>query len=73
LLAERKVLEAEVANLTKSAGKADDSIKRAEIREELRGKIAALEDVETKLRTPVLSCEDVTGEKLAVLLAHNEE
>jgi hypothetical protein len=29
--------------------------------------------VETKLREPVLSCEDVTGEKLAVLLAHNGE
>jgi len=73
LLAECKVLEAEVATLTKSAGKADDSIERAEIREELRGKIAALEDVETKLRTPAFSCEDVTGEKLAVLLAHNGE
>ena len=30
-------------------------------------------EVETKLRTPVLSCEDVTGEKLAVMLAHNGE
>ena len=40
---------------------------------ELKEKLAALEEVETKLRTPALSCEDVTGEKLAVLLAHNGE
>jgi hypothetical protein len=29
--------------------------------------------LKTKLRTPALSCEDVTGEKLAVLVAHNGE
>ena len=71
LLAERKVLEAQIAALTKSVGKDNGSID--EIREQLREKIAALENVETKLRTPALSCEDVTSEKLAVLLAHNNE
>src|SRR4030095_3670176 len=30
-----------------------------------------LDQIEAKLREPVLSCEDVTGERLAVLLAHN--
>jgi hypothetical protein len=73
LLAEQKVLEAEIAALTKSGGKANGSTEREEICEQLREKIAALENVETKLRTPALSCEDVTGEKLAVLLAHNNE
>jgi hypothetical protein len=35
--------------------------------------LAALDQIEAKLCAPVLSCEDVTGEKLAVLLAHNGE
>jgi hypothetical protein len=73
LLAERKVLEAEIAKLTKSVGNADGAFERDEIRAELKKKLTALENVETKLRTPGLSCEDVTGEKLAVLLAHNAE
>jgi hypothetical protein len=73
LLAEREVLKAEVATLNKSVGKDKDSIAREEIREGLREKMAAQENVETKLRTPALSCEDVTGERLAVLLAHNDE
>jgi Protein of unknown function (DUF3987) len=73
LLAERKVLEAETANLTRSVGKANGAAEREEIRVQLKDKLAALENVETKLRTPALSCEDVTGEKLAVLLAHNGE
>jgi hypothetical protein len=73
LLAEFKVLEAEIAKLTKLAGKANGSTEREEIRAELKEKLAALDKVEAKLRTPALSCEDVTGEKLAVLLAHNGE
>jgi hypothetical protein len=73
LLAERKVVEAEIAKLIKSVGNVKGSTEREEIREELKEKQAALDIVEAKLRTPVLSCEDVTGEKLAVLLAHNGE
>jgi hypothetical protein len=71
LLAEHKVLEAQIATLTKSTDKGNRSTE--EIREELREKIAALENVEAKLRTPALSCDDVTSEKLAVLLANNNE
>ena len=73
LLAERKVLEAEIAKLTKSAGNAEGATEREGIRAQLKDKLAALENVEAKLRTPAFSCEDVTGEKLAVLLAHNGE
>ena len=73
LLAEQKILEAEIAKLTKKAGKANGTPDRNEIRAELEEKLAALDQIETKLREPVLSCEDVTGEKLAVLLAHNDE
>src|SRR5205823_5179934 len=73
LLAERKVLEAEIAKLTKAAGNANGSTEREEIRVKLKEKLAALDQIETKLREPALSCEDVTGEKLGVLLAHNDE
>lgn len=73
LMADREVLEAEIAELTKLAGKANGAAEREKIRAQLKDKLAALENVETKLRTPALSCEDVTGEKLAVLLAHNHE
>jgi hypothetical protein len=73
LLAERKLLEAEIANLTKYVMKVNSSTEREGIRAELKEKLAALDRVETKLRQPALSCEDVTGEKLAVLLAHNNE
>ena len=73
MLADRKVLEAEIGKLTKSVAKTNGSIERDEIRDQLKEKLAALQSVEAKLRTPALSCEDVTGEKLAVLLAHNTE
>jgi hypothetical protein len=71
LLAEHKILEAEIANLTKSGGR--PTADRDEIRGQLKAKLAARDQIETQLRTPILSCEDVTGEKLAVLLAHNRE
>ena len=73
LLADQKILEEQIAKLKKSVGKANGSTERDEIRTELKEKLAALDEVETKLRTPALSCEDVTGEKLAVMLAHNGE
>jgi hypothetical protein len=73
LLAEHKILEAEIAKLTKLVAKANGVAERDEIRAELKEKLAAHDQIEKQLRTPILSCEDVTGEKLAVLLAHNGE
>jgi hypothetical protein len=73
LLADLKILEEEIAKLKKSTGKADDSAEREQIRSDLTEKLAAVEKMETELRMPALSCEDVTGEKLAVLLIHNGE
>ncbi len=73
LLAEQKVLEAEISKLTKLAAKANGTAEREKIREELKEKLATCDQIEAKLFTPALSCEDVTGEKLAVLLAHNRE
>ena len=73
LLAERDILESEIAELKKQAGKADDAVERGEIHSQLKRKRAALEEIEIKLRAPVLSCEDITSQKLAELLAHNAE
>jgi hypothetical protein len=73
LLAERDILESEIDKLKKQAGKADDAVERGEIRSQLEKKKAALEEIEIKLRAPVLSCEDITSQKLAELLAHNAE
>jgi Protein of unknown function (DUF3987) len=73
LLAERDILESEIDNLKKQAGKADDAVERGEIRSQLEEKKAALEEIEIKLRAPVLTCEDITSQKLAELLAHNAE
>jgi Protein of unknown function (DUF3987) len=73
LLAERDILESEIGKLKKDVAKEPTALGRDEIRQELESKRAALETVEEKLRQPILSCEDVTTEKLAVLLAHNGE
>jgi hypothetical protein len=73
VLAEAKILEAEIAKLTKLAAKANGTTEREGSRILLKEKLAAHDKLAAKLRTPVLSCEDVTGEKLAVLLAHNGE
>jgi hypothetical protein len=73
LLAEREVLNAEIVKLRKAVSSATGPTEREEIRAKLKDKLTALEDVETQLRPPALSCEDVTGERLGVLLAHNSE
>ena len=73
LLAERDILQSEIDNLKKQAGQADDAVERGKIRSRLEKKKAALEEIEMKLRAPVLSCEDITSQKLAELLAHNAE
>lgn len=72
-LAEAKILGAEIAKLIKSAGSANAATKREEIRAQLKEKLAAHDKLLTKLRAPAFSCEDVTGEKLATLLADNDE
>ncbi len=73
LLAEQDILQSEIDNLKKQAGKADDAVQRGEILSQLKRKRAALEEIAIKLRAPVLSCEDITSQKLAELLAHNGE
>jgi hypothetical protein len=73
LQAEKEMLESEIAKLKKDAFKSESSMERAEIRGALQVKKKALADVDIKLIAPALCCEDVTSEKLAVMLAHNQE
>ena len=73
LQAEADMLESEMARLKKQAGAGKLGLEREEIRDEYKAKKKALADVNEKLNPPRLCCEDVTSEKLAVMLAHNGE
>ena len=73
LQAEAELLESEIGGLKKKAFKGESGIERATIRDELQAKKKALADVNARLNPPRLLCEDVTTEKLAVMLAHNGE
>lgn len=73
LQAEADMLESEMARLKKEAGKGKLGLEREEIRDKLQAKKKALADVNEKLNPPRLCCEDVTSEKLAVMLACNGE
>jgi len=73
LAAEKDILEAEIGKLRKEAGNAEGAGERGEIKAKLEAKKAALADVEAQLHAPALTCEDITTEKLAALLAANGE
>lgn len=66
--AERDILESEISALKKAAGKAQSAEKRQEIRTKLEGKKRELAAMDAMRHPPVLCCEDVTTEKLAVML-----
>jgi hypothetical protein len=73
LQTEFDMLENEIARLKKEAAKGKTGLEREEIRAELKTKKKALADVLAKMNPPRLCCEDVTSEKLAVMLADNQE
>jgi hypothetical protein len=73
LQAEAEMLESEIAKLRKDAFKGESGIAREDTKAALRAKKKALAEVNEKLNPPRLCCEDVTTEKLAVMLAHNGE
>lgn len=73
LEADKEMLESEIAKLKKDAFRSESGMRRKEIRDKLTAKKKALADVEAGLFAPALSCENVTSEKLAVMLAHNQE
>ena len=72
LAAEKDILEAEIAQFKKrafnSAG-ADSAEERGEIKAQLEQKKAQLAALEGTMHAPVFSVEDVTTERLAVLLS----
>ncbi len=73
LQADADLLEVEIAKLKKDAMKGKGGIDREEIRQALAAKKKTLAEVSAGLKAPALCCEDVTTEKLAVMLAHNQE
>ncbi|MDQ6631127.1 MAG: YfjI family protein, partial [Verrucomicrobiota bacterium] len=73
LQAEADMLESEIGKLKKDAFKVNSGTEREEIRDALQAKKKALAEVNTGLFAPALCCEDVTSEKLAVMLADNQE
>jgi hypothetical protein len=73
LQADADLLESEIAKLKKDAFKGKSGVEREEIRDALQAKKKTLAEVNARLNAPALCCEDVTSEKLAVMLAHNQE
>jgi hypothetical protein len=73
LQADVDLLESEIGRLIKDAGKNKSGVEREEIRDDLAAKKKALAEAKAGLNAPALCCEDVTSEKLAVMLAQNKE
>jgi hypothetical protein len=73
LQAESELLDCEINKLKKDAFKGKTGVAREKIRDELKEKKKEQADVNARLNAPALCCEDVTSEKLAVMLAHNRE
>jgi hypothetical protein len=67
------MLESEIGKLKRDAGKEPSAIEREEIRAALETKTAELLKVNAARIAPALCCEDITTERLAVLLANNQE
>jgi len=70
---EADMLESRIAHLKKEVGRAENAIERESIRGELEKATADLLKAKTDCIAPALLCEDVTTERLAVLLANNRE
>ena len=73
LQAEAEMLESEIAKLKKNSFKGESGMAREETRAAMQAKKKALADVNKKLNSPRLCCENVTSEKLAVMLQQNQE
>lgn len=70
---EKAILESRITQLKKEAGRATDSIEREAVRGELEKATADLMAAEADCHAPALCVEDITTERLAVMLAHNDE
>ena len=71
--AEKAILESRIAQLKKEAGRATAAIEREALRGELEQATADLLNAEADCIAPQLCVEDVTTERLAVLLQNNSE
>jgi hypothetical protein len=68
IVTRRTLVEVDIKKLKKKyAGKCGD------ISAELKAYQLEVEELEKRLHAPILSCEDVTSEKLAILLSENDE
>jgi hypothetical protein len=71
---EHDMLEAEIVGLRKQAAAKDTgAVEREEIRAEIEKKKARLRELAMELQAPILLVEDITGERLAVLLEYRGE
>ena len=70
---EVQILEARITQLVKQAGRAEDAIERGALRDEVEKSKAELARLKMGSAPPALCCEDVTTEKLAVMLRDNKE
>ncbi len=73
LQAERDILEEEIAELKKMARKSESALQRDELKTKLAQKKEAFDALKMQLHAPGFSVEDVTVEKLAVLLSQRGE
>ena len=73
LSAEKDLLESEIKKLMTKGGQKDDPLERHNLKSQLEEKKADLAKTEALMTAPTLSVEDVTTEKLAVLLRDNGE
>ena len=73
LQSELRVLDKEIGSLEKKAAKAGDPSERERLRGELEYKLARKDDLARKAAMPCVMAQDVTTEKLAVLLRDNAE
>ncbi len=71
--ADAEMLQAEINRLRKAAANSDGGEERDGIRAQMQTKLAALAAAEERMRPPVLCVEDVTTEKLALMLSRPGE
>jgi hypothetical protein len=68
IITRRTLVEVDIKELKKKHAK-----RSGDISAELKAYELELEELEKRLHAPILCCEDVTSEKLAILLSENEE
>lgn len=73
LQSEIRVLDKEIAALERKAAKSGDPMERERLRGELEFKLASKDEITARAAMPCVIAQDVTTERLAVLLRDNRE